>query len=265
MFYPAGKDELRRSVGELLLAAGKDVSPAAYGKVSIIISPHAGYLYSGFTAAHGYSLLGKNQFKTVIVISPSHREYFDGISVFSGKAYSTPLGVLRIDCAMREKFLHHAGKFVIASRLGHGTEHAIEVQLPFLQATIGEFELLPIVMGDQKSEYCKALGCALGEISGDGDVLIVASSDLSHYYNYDTANALDQVCISDVKMIDPDKLVDDIDNRHCEACGGGPITTCLYAAREMGLTKVSILHHCNSGDITGDKSGVVGYLSASIS
>lgn len=265
MFYPAGKNELRKSVEGMLDAARKNIPSARSGKVSVIISPHAGYLYSGYTAAHGYSLLDENQFKTVVVISPSHREYFDGLSVFSGKAYSTPLGEVRIDCTVRETFLHHAGKIAIESRVGHGAEHAIEVQLPFLQTTLGEFELVPIVMGDQKLEYCKILGSALSEIARVQDLLIIASSDLSHYYDYDTANRLDAVCINDLRKLDPDKLMDDIGSGRCEACGGGPIASCLYAARQLGLNKSVILHHCNSGDTTGDKSGVVGYLSAMIS
>jgi AmmeMemoRadiSam system protein B len=265
LFYPAGQNELRESVEELLEAARRNVAGTVLGKIAAIISPHAGYLYSGYTAAHGYSLLSKNQFKTVVVVSPSHREYFEGLSVFSGKAYSTPLGELRVDNTVREMFMNLAGKIAVESRIGHGTEHAIEVQLPFLQAALGEFQLVPVVMGDQRPEYCKTLGFVLSEIAKEHDLLLVASSDLSHYYDYDTANVLDQLCISDIGKLDPDKLMDDIEYRRCEACGGGPIASCLYAARELGLGTVAVLHHCNSGDATEDKSRVVGYLSAVIS
>jgi AmmeMemoRadiSam system protein B len=265
LFYPSRKDELAETVEELLKGARKDIQVEIPEKISVIISPHAGYVYSGYTAAHAYSLLVKNQFKTVVVVSPSHREYFDGLSVFSGKAYSTPLGEIKISCEVRDKFLQGAGGLAVESQLGHRTEHAIEVQLPFLQLTLGNFELVPIVMGDQKREYCKGLGNILRDIAKDNDLLMVASSDLSHYYDYDTANAIDSVCVKDITELEPGKMMDDLENRRCEACGGGPIVSCMYAAKDLALTRVSVLHHCNSGDTSGDKSAVVGYLSAIIS
>ena len=265
LFYPSRKDELERSVGELLSEARKNITGEIPAKISVVLSPHAGYQYSGYTAAHGYSLLRKNQFKTVIVVSPSHREYFDGVSVFSGKAYSTPLGEIKIDCDMRERFLNCAGKIAVESQLGHRAEHAVEVQMPFLQMRLGSFELVPIVMGDQKAEYCWALGKALSDAVKDRAVLMVASSDLSHYYDYDTANEIDEVFLDDLMKFDPEKMMNDLENRRCEACGGGPVVSCLYAARQLGLNRVSILHHCNSGDTSGDKSAVVGYLSAIVS
>lgn len=230
-----------------------------------IISPHAGYTYSGFTAAHGYATLSRGQFKRVIVVSPSHREYFDGISVFSGKAYSTPLGEVAVDSGLREAFMETAGEVAIESRAGHKSEHALEVQLPFLQLQLGEFTLLPIVMGDQKRRYCNTLGEVLAALAKDETTLVVASSDLSHYYDYDTANDMDDVCIDDVARLDPVRLLEDIESRRCEACGGGPIVALMMAARKSGMTKGEILHHCNSGDTTRDKSAVVGYLSAVVS
>jgi len=265
LFYSLSSGELRSSVNELLAGARGDVIDEPPENISIIISPHAGYLYSGFTAAHAYSLLHKHQFKTVIVISPSHREYFEGLSVFSGKAYSTPLGEIEIDGEIRRKFMRSAGKFAVESQLGHKTEHAVEVQLPFLQETLGDFQLVSVVMGDQKREYCTALGKVLSEFVGDPDILLVASSDLSHYYDYETANVMDEICIQDIQRLDAEALADDLENRRCEACGGGTIVACLQAAKSEGLSKASILYHCNSGDTSGDKSAVVGYLSAVIS
>jgi MEMO1 family protein len=265
MFYPISKGDLLDSVNELLGRARENIVGEIPKKISVIISPHAGYLYSGFTAAHAYSLLHENQFKTVVVVSPSHREYFDGLTVFSGRAYSTPLGEIEIDGEIRSRFMESAGDLAAKSQLGHRTEHAVEVQLPFLQATLLDFKLLPIVMGDQRPEYCRALGKILSGIVRDDDVLLVASSDLSHYYEYNSANALDAVCVDDILKLDSEKFMDDLENHRCEACGGGPVAASLHAASELGLSRVSILHHCNSGDISGDKSAVVGYLSAIIS
>jgi hypothetical protein len=265
LFYPPGKEELAGLVNDLLGKARENIDIEAPEKISVIISPHAGYIYSGYTAAHGYSLLHKGQFKTVVVVSPSHREYFDGVSVFSGGAFSTPLGEIKIDVDMRKKFLEAAGEIAVESQLGHKAEHAIEVQLPFLQMALGKFQLLPIVMGDQKPEYCKSLGAALARIGGESGVLMVASSDLSHYYDYATANEIDEVSVDDVESLDPERMMDDLENRRCEACGGGPIVSCMYAARGLGLKRASVLYHCNSGDSSGDKTAVVGYLSAIIS
>lgn len=265
LFYPADKVELEKTCVRFLQDARAKIMITPPDKPFGIVSPHAGYPYSGYTAAHGYSLLRKKQFETVIIISPSHREYFDGISVFSGKAYSTPLGEIEIDGSLRDVFIETAGEIVIESRAGHKSEHALEVQLPFLQLALGSFKLLPIVMGDQNRRYCRTLGSVIADVTMGKSTLIVASSDLSHYYDYDTANKIDNVCISDISGLDPDRFMDDLENRRCEACGGGPIASLLYAARKSGVANSDVLYHCNSGDTTGDKSGVVGYLSAIIS
>ncbi len=264
-FYPEDKTELEKTCRTLIDKAREHIKAPPVGKVFGIISPHAGYQYSGYTAACGYALLNREDYDTVIVVSPSHREYFEGISVFSGKAYSSPLGEIEVDSDSRNLFLEFGGDVVIESRAGHKTEHALEVQLPFLQLTAGHFKLLPIVMGDQRADYCRTLGNVIGDLAKRKRILVVASSDLSHYHDYDTANKMDQVCSDDIERSDPDGLLRDIENRNCEACGGGPIASCLYAANKVGAKEATVLYHCNSGDTTGDKSGVVGYLSAVIS
>ncbi|MFZ1082584.1 MAG: AmmeMemoRadiSam system protein B [Candidatus Kryptoniota bacterium] len=265
LFYPSEKGELERTVRGFLNDAKEKHRQSLRNKPFGIISPHAGYPFSGFTAAHAYSLLSKEDFKSVIIISPSHREYFDGISVFSGKAYSTPLGEIEVDHDLREAFLEKTGDIAIESRAGHRTEHAVEVQLPFLQLTLEKFKLLPIVMGDQKPIYCKTLGMVIADMAKENNVLVVASSDLSHYYDYDTANAIDQRCIDGIIKSEPEIFMEDLESHRCEACGGGPIASCLLAAKALQHNTIDILHHCNSGDTSGDKSSVVGYLSAILS
>ncbi len=266
MFYPADRSVLSRNCLSLLAQAEKNLKDRPTGKIFGIISPHAGYPYSGLTAAHGYTLLSEREFESVIVISPSHREYFDGVSVYPGDAYSTPLGEIEIDQDLRASILKKiAPQIMIESDLGHRMEHAVEVQLPFLQLKLREFKFLPLVMGDQKPDYCRVLGEAVAEVVKEKRVLVVASSDLSHYYDYDKANNLDQVCANRLKEDNVDGFLEDLEARRCEACGGGPIASCLIAGKKLGHTKVDILYHCNSGDSTGDKSAVVGYLSAIIS
>lgn len=260
MFYPGDRLTLDRDVDALLKRA--EVKKLR-GELCGLISPHAGYVYSGYTAANGYRLLKGKSVQTVVIIAPSHREYFTGVSVFAGSAYSTPLGILEVDDDLRSELVHDGGA-IEASLLGHREEHAIEVQLPFLQKVLTDFKILPIVMGDQRGEFCFALGNKLGKILKGRNALLVASSDLSHYYPYDIACKLDQVVINDVQGFDEEKLLKDLDTKRAEACGGGPIIAMLIAAKELGADKVEILHYCNSGDVTGDKDGVVGYLSAAV-
>jgi MEMO1 family protein len=257
-FYPAEPGELRQNIRGMIAAAK---STKIEGTIRGVIGPHAGYIYSGPTAAEAYALLQGATYSTVVVVSPSHREYFDGISVFPGDAYATPLGSVPVDKELRKELLRHS-TVVKESYAGHGEEHAIEVHLPFLQHVLGSFKLLPLVVGDQKREYCFALGESLGDVLQDKNVLLVASTDLSHYYPSNVARKLDAVVIEDVKKFDYEGLMRDIELQHTEACGGGPTVAVMHALWNLGVRKMAVLHHCTSGDITGDHSQVVGYLSA---
>jgi AmmeMemoRadiSam system protein B len=260
MFYPLDQAVLDHEVDALLRRAEvKEVR----GELRGLISPHAGYIYSGYTAANGYRLLEGKSVRTVVIIAPSHREYFRGVSVYSGSAYRTPLGILEVDEELRAELVEDEG-VINASIMGHRDEHAIEVQLPFLQKVLRNFKILPIVMGDQRREFCMALGERLGSILKGKDALLVASTDLSHYYSYDVARKLDQVIIDHVREFDEESLLTDFETQRAEACGGGPMVAMLVAAKKLGGDRVEILHYCNSGDVTGDKDGVVGYLSAAV-
>lgn len=260
LFYPGDPSELGKAVDELLSQARP--APLDHNLVALI-SPHAGYVYSGFTAANGYKLLEGKRFTTVVIVSPSHREYFDGISVYGGTAYRTPLGDVPIDEELREALVRD-DKVIAESSAGHREEHALEVQLPFLQKVLRDFKILPIVIGDQRREHCFHLGEKLGTILRGRQVLLIASTDLSHYYPYDVANSLDGIVIDHVRRFDYEQLMEDLETHRAEACGGGPVVATLLAAREMGANDVHILHHCNSGDVTGDRRAVVGYLSAAV-
>jgi MEMO1 family protein len=258
MFYPTPAQALRHEVQQLLTKA---LAPSLKGDIVALISPHAGYQYSGLTAAHGYKLLEKQSFDTIVFVSPSHREYFNSISVYNGRAYKTPLGELPIDDVLRDELVLH-DSIIEESLHGHHQEHAIEVQLPFIQMTLGEIKILPIVMGDQRREFCFHLGNKLASILQNKKVLLVASTDLSHFYQYDDAKKLDKIVIDDIKEFDYEKMMNDLESERAEACGGGPTVAVLIAAKKLGANQIKILHYCNSGDVTGDHSGVVGYLSA---
>jgi AmmeMemoRadiSam system protein B len=261
MFYPLRPDELRMEIAALLRAARP---PKIQGSIAALIAPHAGYAYSGPTAAAAYRLLEGRTFDTVVIVSPSHREYFDGVSVYDGDAYATPLGELRVDAALRDALI--AGDAVVtASARGHRSEHAVEVHLPFLQSVLASApKILPLVMGDQRAEFCRHLGRRLARILAGTNSLLVASTDLSHYHPYDAAELLDEAVIRTIERGDAERLLEDLATERAEACGGGPTAAVLVAARELGAGRVTILHHCNSGDVTGDRRSVVGYCSAAI-
>jgi MEMO1 family protein len=258
MFYPVNASSLKQEISNLL---ARVKTPAVEGTVRGLISPHAGYAYSGLTAAYGFASLCHATYETVVIVSPSHREYFNGVSVFPGVAYQTPLGVVKIDTALREQ-LDKVCPVVKISSEGHREEHAVEVQLPFLQSVLGDFKFLPVVIGDQRRENCYELGEALGTVLKDVNYLLVASTDLSHFYPEEVANTLDEIVIHDIEQFDYDRLMADIDAGRAEACGGGPAVAVMLALRRLGVTKMHVLHHSNSGDVTGDRHSVVGYLSA---
>jgi hypothetical protein len=260
-FYPASARTLEREIDELLKRA---VLPKQSRSVCGLVSPHAGYIYSGFTAAHGYNVIKNRSFDSVIVIGPSHHEYFHGASVYPGESYRTPLGVVPIHNELRSEIVQDE-KQIFLSIAGHRAEHSVEVQIPFLQKVLGPFSFVPIIMGEQTIELCEKLSDAISSAAKGRNVLLVASSDLSHYHPYDEAVSLDRRVIDLVESYDPLQLMDRLDHRELEACGGGPIVTVMLAARKLGANKARVIHYCNSGDITGEKDAVVGYLSAILS
>jgi len=257
MFYPGDPEELSAALRDLL---GRS-TPGTPAGIRGVIAPHAGYAYSGMTAGRAYGRLGGGHYDTVVVIAPSHREYFEGVSVYPGRAYSTPLGTIPVDAVLREQLLA-AAPFVRASAAGHGAEHAVEVHLPFLQAALGEFTLLPLVIGHQTPETCFGLGRALEAVLAGRGALIVASTDLSHFHDDGEARALDSVVLDDVGRFDPRALMAHLEDGSAEACGGGPAVAALSALKSLGATHVDVTGYATSGDVTGDRRSVVGYMSA---
>jgi AmmeMemoRadiSam system protein B len=256
-FYPSNPDKLRKEIKLLLEVTKPKEQPK---KIFGIVAPHAGYVYSGKTAAHAYNLLVGKKYKRVVVISPSHSEYFPGISIFDGDAYETPLGMLEADKEFSEKLLTDDG-LIFKGYEGHRREHALEVQLPFLQSVLENFKVVPVVMGDQSKINVDTLARKIAETTDD-DTLVVASSDLSHFHSKSQADKLDSIIEKRVREFDFDALQVDLQNQTCEACGGGPIVVLMKAAKLKNFKYSSVLHRSDSGDVTGDNSEVVGYLSA---
>ncbi len=258
-FYPSDPVKLSKEI-ETLLSISKPVIDLPY--ITGILSPHAGYIYSGRTAAFAYNLLRGKEFNKVVIISPSHREYFPGICIYEGDGYETPLGAVEIDKEFGDKMVD-GNRIIYKGIEGHKDEHAIEVQIPFLQKMLNDFKIIPVVMGDQGDMFINELAIRISQ-TADDKTLIVASSDLSHYYTKHESDQLDSVIEKDINDFNYEKLQNDLKLKNCEACGGGPIVVMMKAASIMNKKNSVVLNRSNSGDITGDYSGVVGYLSAAV-
>ena len=265
-FYPADPKALSAMMDDMLAHASR---PAINGPILAVVAPHAGYQFSGPVAAYTYAALKGRKFSRVVVIAPSHYEAFDFTSVYEGDAYATPLGVVPVDKAFAKQLAKMSPTIRLSSQ-GHtptkeGSEHALEVELPWLQRVLGDFELVPVVMGDQSYESSRALGVALAKLiegkdrGNDKDTLIVASSDLSHYHPYDEAVKIDHKTLNALQAWDYFSMSRNFEARVWEACGGAPIVAAMIAAERMGANQALVLKYANSGDITGDHSRVVGY------
>jgi AmmeMemoRadiSam system protein B len=259
-FYPGDPKALRRDIERYMdNAVFDDVDGAIVG----LISPHAGFMYSGPVAAYGYKALQGSSYDTVVVVAPSHRAYFQGAAIQDKGGYKTPFGVIAIDEEISAAMLRDS-EDVINDARPHAMEHSLEVQLPFLQVVLKTFKLVPLVIGVQDVGTCERLADRLWDVlrlSGKR-VLIVGSTDLSHYHPYAQANKLDNVLVDDLEKYDLKALQEDFEKERFEACGYGPIIITMMVSKRMGATKSKVLKYLNSGDTSGDKSGVVGYVSS---
>jgi len=264
-FYPSEPVELSKMIAGFL----SKVTKRGYGdRIAGLVVPHAGYVYSGQVAAHAYKELEGLDYDTVFVISPSHSIYFRGASVYNGGAYKTPLGEVTTEAGLAEE-LASLSKVVEISEAGHSSgygrgEHALEVQLPFLQIALGGFKLVPVIMGEQDLTTSEVLGRSIAVVASGKKALIVASSDLSHFHPSEAAERLDQVVIDDFNGFDHRALASDLARGRAEACGAGPMIVAMAASKELGATRCETLKYAHSGHVSGDHSSVVGYMAGVI-
>ncbi len=258
-WYPGDPGVLTRDIQAYLKQVpGEGVS----GRIVGLISPHAGYFYSGQIAAHGYKLIQGRRFDSVIVIGPSHRTPFRGVSIYTGGGYETPLGVVPVDAELADRIIRNGGNLRDYPQ-AHLQEHSLEIQLPFLQVALGSFSFVPIVMGDQDRRACEELAEAILKATKGKKILVVGSTDLSHFHSYEQAVKRDRRVVDHVQRMDTDGLLRDLESGTCEACGGGPMVVAMLVAKKLG-GRARVLKYANSGDVTGDKGRVVGYLSAAL-
>ena len=260
-FYSANPVALRREI-ETYLARVEVPEGLSRPPLGLIV-PHAGYVYSGSVAAAAYRLVAGRgaDYDLVVVVSPSHHHYFPGFSLYAAGNYETPLGEIEVDRELAETLIaaHDEINFVAEA---HRREHALEVQLPFLQVALGRFRLLPVVMGQQSWPEAETLAEILADLAAGRRLLLVASSDLSHFHPAARAAALDRKIVTAVAEFDPAGLWAAIETGQAEACGAGPMLAVMLASRRLGATRAEVLSYHHSGEVSGDYGQVVGYLAA---
>ncbi len=262
-WYPGQANALTRDLDRYLNQAETAVPN---GKIWGVVVPHAGYRYSGAVAAYGFNCLRGLQPDLVVVVSPLHSAHRAALLTTAHDAYETPLGLLPVEktaVSQLNEALHQRIGTVLTP-IAHDREHALEIELPFLQRILGQFRLLPIMMRQQNKQMAQGVGLALADILRGRSVLFIASSDLSHFYPHRQAKNLDDELLRRLSAFDPDGVIDAEDEGVGYACGRGAIAAVLWAARELGANQVSILRQATSGDVTGDFSAVVGYGTAVI-
>jgi AmmeMemoRadiSam system protein B len=263
-WYPDNPEHLAASVNGYLEAA---ILPDLPGEIVAVIAPHAGHIYSGPVAGHAFSAVRGLSPDLVVVISPMHQAYHQPLLTSAHQAYQTPLGSITID----REAVDQLGESLQAS-LGFGLaavradgEHSLEIELPFLQqALAGEFKLLPVMVRDQTQNVLKSLGQSLAQIIETRQALMVASTDLSHFYPQETANQLDQEMLRRIADFDPLAVLRAEEQGKAFACGRGAVAAVMWAAQDLGADTVTIVNYATSGDVSGDYSQVVGYGAAVI-
>jgi hypothetical protein len=229
-----------------------------------LIAPHAGLMYSGPVAAHAYRQLHDRAIETIVMVGPSHFVTFEGVAVYASGGFESPLGVAEIDEPFARDLIA-ATPLVYENRSPHRREHSLEMQLPFVRRVAPQARIVPLLIGHQTDETARALGEALGRVGRRRSTVLIASSDLSHYENAATARGLDAVVLDQVGKCDPDGLQAALMSNPHHACGGGPMVAVMRAAQALGATRGTVLHYGDSGDVSGDKTAVVGYMAAAIS
>jgi AmmeMemoRadiSam system protein B len=257
-WYAGNSKKLAASVDEYLNAAQL---PEINETIIAVIAPHAGHIYSGAVAAHAFAAIRDLTPDLVVVLSPFHNFETHSLLTTKHQAYSTPLGDIKVDrAALLDLQLNL--DFPITA-IANDKEHSLEIELPFLQRALkNEFTLLPIMIRAQEAEIVKKLGHALAQTITKKNALIVASTDLSHFYDQQTAKILDEEMLRRFESFNPDSIFEAEQTGKGFACGHAAVAAMLWAARELGANKVQILKYATSGDVTGDHSSVVGYGAA---
>ncbi len=263
-WYEGRPEALKREIDSYL---DKAKLPELPGEVIAVIAPHAGHRYSGAVAGYAFATLRSRTPELVAVISPMHHPYPQPLITSSHDAYSTPLGTIPIDKSGIEE-LDAALQVDLGlglSAIPRDPEHSLEIELPFLQrALASDFKLLPVMVRAQDPLISQGLGKALASVLRDKKYALVASTDLSHFYDQETANKLDREMLRQIEAFSPEGVFEAEHTGKGFACGHAAVAAVLWASKELGADKVKLLHYATSGDVSGDYSGVVGYGAAAV-
>lgn len=253
-FYPASPRELKHQIEQFLENTVTAQRLRAYG----CVVPHAGYMYSGHVAGAVYRRMELP--KHYIILCPRHFREGQPLAIMSEGAWRTPLGDAKIDSEMAIA-LKNACPLLLEDSIAHRHEHSLEVQLPFLQQLVGDFQFVPIALGTDRLPALEELGRAVSEVvaARKDPVLVVASSDMNHYESDDVTRFKDRKAIDKILKLDARGLYDTVRHEGITMCGFGPAVSMLTAARQLGATRAEVIRYATSGDITGDREEVVGY------
>ncbi len=258
-FYPDDPKELRSLINKYIDAVpdNQDIG----GKLVALICPHAGYIYSGQTAAYSYKLLINKKYDAVIIVGVSHFYPFKGVSVWKSGEWGTPLGLVPVAEDIARELIDYS-PLIKFDRIGHIREHSVEVQIPFLQIVQPGVPIVPVVTGDRDPQSIHTLADALSSVVDHRNVLIIASSDLAHYFDRKTAFSMDKIGIDCLRDLDYNKFIKKLNGGETQFCGGSGVAAVTEASTKLGADKFVQLYHSDSGYATGDSSSVVSYLAA---
>jgi len=266
MFYPSDANELRLAIDQSFRNTkfGPGMPPPALTKRKIygIVTPHAGYTYSGAVAANGFYELSPLDFDTVVMVGPNHYGIGSGAATMRAGAWETPLGQVEVNGEVAAEIAKRSG-FVDFDDFAHSRDHCLEVQLPFLQYIKKKFTLVPVVLIMQDIDTAFDLGKAIADTVQENEIsaMLVASSDLTHYEPNGMAHKKDSELIDAMLSLDVNKFYAVLERMDVSACGYGAIASVMVAAKSLGATRGELLKYATSGDVTGDESAVVGYSS----
>jgi AmmeMemoRadiSam system protein B len=263
-WYPGRADALTRDVDDFLAAAGE--GPA--GDVRAIIAPHAGLMFSGPVGAYAYKAAASGDFDVAVLVGPSHFAAFEGAALWPDGAFECPLGLVPVDVDGARAL--SASPLVHARPAAHSREHSLEMQLPFLKRLFPRLPIVPVLIGYQRRATIEGLAAAIASAFAGRRALLVASTDLSHYFDAATAGTLDARVQQRVSDFDPEGLLalfeeyPEGERGRFVACGGGAAIAVMMAARSLGADAGRVLKYAHSGEVSGDNDGVVGYMAAAL-
>ena len=260
-FYPGNKETLQNTVNKHLESVPEQ---KIEGKLVSLIVPHAGYTFSGQTAAYSFSLLKDKKYDIIVLLGPSHRVAVKGASVYNEGSWKTPLGLVKVNSEVANDIISESELFEFYEQ-AYLREHSLEVELPFLQTVLSEFQIVPILVNYPEKELCEKLASAIVKAIKGKNALIVASTDMSHVSNdYDKVKKMDKLTCDDIREFDIEGLFKHINTEKGQLCGSAATLTALLASKKLGADSASFLNYTNSYEVTGNKGYVVGYCAFAV-